>query len=73
LWSRVTKARYVRPGMPVPAPGECEFWYNQTTDRKFYTFIDHYLEPTEMFKENPKIVLHVLDLLCGCGGLSFMD
>lgn len=70
---RLARVKQIDPGDPVPAEGSCDFWFNQTHSRKFYTFRDIYKKKSEGTVINPIRKLNVLDLFCGCGGLSFLD
>lgn len=94
---RKVNVKHVQPGSPCPQ--DCDFWYDQTHTKYFYTFADVYRDTTmfgphwkdprtldtdvmELDQENllddegndtpKKRTLHVLDLFCGAGGLSFI-
>eukprot|EP00210_Caulerpa_lentillifera_P002810 g2684.t1 len=68
----IAKVKHVDPNDPVPNEQECDFWYNQTHSRQFYTFRDLYKKESTQ-PRHPLRRLHVLDLFCGCGGLSFLE
>lgn len=70
--NRLAKVQHVNPGDPPPKEGDCDFWFNQTHSRKFYTFKDLTKQPTQKLMQ-PMRKLCVLDLFSGCGGLSFLD
>ena len=69
---RLAKVVHINPGDPVPDASKCDFWYNQTHSRKFYTFKDLYKKSSPE-KRSQIRRLNVLDLFSGCGGLSFLD
>lgn len=71
---RVT-VKHVPPG--CTDPGNCDYWFNQEHDRRFFTFIDRYPEGCSPAAAStgthlPR-VLNAVDLYCGCGGMSFVD
>ncbi|GMH42684.1 hypothetical protein BSKO_10603 [Bryopsis sp. KO-2023] len=67
------RVEYVVPGRkPVR---NCEYWYSMSHSLKNFTFRDHHRSEWLEFQkvEEPKErVLQVLEVFCGCGGLSFI-
>lgn len=39
-WRRRVKVVHVNPGEPEPE--DCDYWWSQEHDRRFFTFIDQY-------------------------------
>eukprot|EP00884_Botryococcus_braunii_P007824 jgi/Botrbrau1/17042/Bobra.49_2s0098.1 len=74
-FDRVITVEQVPPG--GEPQGDCDYWYDQEHDRKFGTFIDSFTEVPRASETADNggqgRVLRVLDLYCGCGGMSFLD
>ncbi|BDA50272.1 probable DNA (cytosine-5)-methyltransferase 3 [Coccomyxa sp. Obi] len=74
---RKVKVKQIAPGAAPPPEEECDFWYDQEHDRRFFTFTDSLSAPPASKEHYQGLAgrrkLNVVELYCGCGGLSFID